>query len=239
MILSYILLCISGAVAIVCFCLSYSMTFKDFLRIFRRRILWFVVAFLFGLVLYGGALITEKKQFIATAKVIIDTPREIALISQIPQGLYVSPTNVATWQSIISGRKVIDGAYERLRTANPNIDRSLLSSIAVSSEPQTFILRISATAFDINTAVAVANAVTEYSQEDSKNEATKHLTVAINKIEEQVNENTANLKKLEEGRDNIVRDIGAVNISKKVDGLYDSLGEVNRKVKELNEKMVR
>ena len=216
------------------------MTLKDFLRIFRRRILWFVVAFLFGLVLYGGALVTEKKQFIATAKVIIDTPREIALISQIPQRLYVSPTNVATWQSIISGRKVIDGAYERLRITNPNnIDRSLLSGITVSSEPQTFILRISATAFDINTAVAVANAVTEYSQEYSKSEATKHLTVAINKIEEQVNENTANLKKLEEGRDNIVRDIGAVNISKKVDGLYDSLGEVNRKVKELNEKMVR
>jgi capsular exopolysaccharide synthesis family protein len=92
------------------------VTFKDLIRLLRRR--WLTALLVFAAVFSGYmavSVVTERPQYRARARILISTPPILLSATQGTQWVSVTQMDPRTWVSIISGKKVRERADTALR----------------------------------------------------------------------------------------------------------------------------
>lgn len=216
------------------------MTIKDLIKIFRRRILWFISSSLVVILIYLTLLVNEKKEFIAASKVIIEIPREISLLSQPairPYYVPSIPTLLSTWQDIITSKSVLKNVHLSLKRVIPDITPLDVSRVRVVPQEGTAISHIVATASSKNLAAMVANAVAEEAERLGKETATRDLRARIVSLENTLKEQKIVLTELEEKMKAKENEAKTINISKKVDNLWNATILINERLAEIDNKI--
>ena len=150
------------------------MTFKDLLRLLRRR--WPTAVAAFALVFAGFVVfsaVKERPTYRARASVIIATP-PLFLNAQSNQWITIDTKDLPTWISIIRSRRILDRVKERLRPQVPGWQDAWADSVQASAEGGRQIVWIEAVAPTADVAAAIANAAAEeavrFGREDARNE---------------------------------------------------------------------
>ncbi len=171
------------------------MNLKDYLRIFRRRLVWFIGTFVlvFGLIM-AYFLLTQKPVYTAGTRVVIDAPSYISLVQQIPQRGYMTPTTQATWQNLITATAVKERALKRVRQQYPNFQDSWLGTVGSTVEQGTSIVRIEAKGSTREEAAALANAVAVEAADFSADLANTHVNESMKNAKEQLEADKVSLE---------------------------------------------
>lgn len=175
------------------------MNLKDYLKIFRRRFFWFIGAFavIFGLFL-AYFIVTQKPTYTAKTRVLIETPPQMNLVSQLPQRTITTATTAATWQSLITSRQVRERAKAILK--EKGFDPAWVDTVSTTPETGTNLVLIEGRGGSRTEAVEVANAIAQAAQDYSK--------VKANEYQEEVKKKVAELLEGEEkARTEVERDI--------------------------------
>jgi capsular exopolysaccharide synthesis family protein len=152
------------------------LTFKDLIRLLRRR--WLMATALF-LASFAGffvfSRVQEKPQYRARSKVLVSTP-PVFLSTQGSQWITINNKDTATWISIIRSRRIVEPARERLQ-ARGGVPAGAFDHLTATAEPGQQIIWIEAVAASPAEAAAVANAVAEaliqFASEDGRGQLTK------------------------------------------------------------------
>lgn len=165
------------------------MTFKDLLRVLRRR--WPVAAAAFVLVFAGFVLfsaVKERPTYRARATVIIATP-PLFLNAQSNQWITIDTKDLPTWISIIRSRRILDRVKERLRPRIPGWQDAWAESLQASAEAGRQIVAIEAAAPTAEVAAAVANAAAEeavgFGREDARAEQLRAVERATRRTQDE------------------------------------------------------
>ncbi|MHC4606140.1 MAG: polysaccharide biosynthesis tyrosine autokinase [Planctomycetota bacterium] len=180
------------------------MNIKDYLRILRRRWVWalFAAAIVFGALYYSTAF--EPVHYTAHAKVLIEAPDPIQLAKTQGNRLLPHPITVATWQELITDRGVrnlVPTHLKKFVDDNTKIKKILeegwIARVKVSGRESTYLTTISASSFDGDSAIALANAYVEAAVEYSQKAANTDLEQSLANAEKIIDEKEEHIRQLE------------------------------------------
>jgi succinoglycan biosynthesis transport protein ExoP len=203
-------------------CLGGLVTFKDLVRLLRRR--W-PVAFLSSLVVFAGfwvfSRVKEQPQFKVRAKVLLSTPPLLVTATQGTQWISVNQIDAKTWISIIQGRKIRGETMKLLREmdaykAPGSIKEEWLATITAVSEGGDQLVWIEAIAPSDQVAVDIANTAARAAEADSHKMANSQIKEAIVNAEKNIKEEYEKIRVLElrasQVRDRARQDHGSDNL---------------------------
>lgn len=179
------------------------MTFKDLMRLLRRR--W-LVALLAALAVFASFLtlsrLKETPQFKARARVYLSTPPLLVTATQGTQWISVNQVDPKTWLSIIQSRKIRAATLEILQRrpeyAPPGAVREeWLAAITAVPEGGDQLVWIEAVGPTEQTATDIANAAAEAAEVESRKMANSQLDDARKKAQKSVEEETAKIREME------------------------------------------
>lgn len=167
------------------------MNLKDYLKIFRRRILWFIgtAAVVFALFL-GYFYFTQKPTYTAKARVQIETPAQPNFVSQLPQRTITTPTTQATWQSLITTKQVRENAAKRLK--EKGFDPAWIGTVSTSAETGTSLVMVEGRGGSPAEAAEVANTVADAAAEYSTEQANAYINDIESRVDQYISEDKSN-----------------------------------------------
>lgn len=166
-----------------------ALTFKDLIRLLRRRWLTAGVVFLtFFIGFMAVSAVTERSQFRARARVYITTPPVLLTATQGAQWISMSPMEARTWITIIGGSKIRKLSQDALKIKRPNYDvqPDWFSNISATLDPDGQLAWIEAVGPTPDIAADIANVVAEQAQSYSRELAGINLTVARQKTADRI-----------------------------------------------------
>jgi len=154
------------------------VTFKDLIRLLRRR--WMTAGVVFVAVLLGYmgvAAVTERAQFRARTRVIISTPPVLISAAQGSQWISISQMDPKTWITLASSRRMQELSLSALKAKNPPYDvrEDLFANVAASMDTDAQLAWIEAVAPTQQAAADVANVVAEQLERYSREIAGRDL----------------------------------------------------------------
>lgn len=175
------------------------MTFKDLVRLLRRRWLTAILvfaAFFFGFM--GVSVVTERAQYRARARVLISTPPVLLTATQGTQWISMTQMDPKTWLSIIGSRQIRELSEAALRARQEKLQKydvrpEWFGAVSAMMEPDGQLVWIEAVGPTPEIAADIANVVSEQVEKYSKVIAGTDLNDARAKTEER-------LKKEREGQ---------------------------------------
>ncbi|MBI2901332.1 MAG: polysaccharide biosynthesis tyrosine autokinase [Planctomycetes bacterium] len=173
------------------------MTLKDYLRVFRRRALWFLATagLVFVLILLYFVLV-QKPVYRNTTKVLIESPPQISVAAQVPQRTYLTPNTQATWQNLITAATVKERTLERLRKDYPNYNGEWIKTVVTTPEGATQIVLIEGHGATAEEATALVNALAKEAVTFSTEMANDHVKDARKAAETALKEEEGTAAKL-------------------------------------------
>lgn len=154
------------------------MTFKDLIRLLRRRWMTAGVVFVAVLIGYMGvAAVTEHPQFRARTRVIISTPPVLISAAQGSQWISISQMDPKTWITLASSRRMQELSETALKAKNPPYDvrPDLFSNVTASMDTEAQLAWIEAVAPTQQAAADVANVVADQLERYSREIAGRDL----------------------------------------------------------------
>ncbi|MBV8880397.1 MAG: polysaccharide biosynthesis tyrosine autokinase [Planctomycetaceae bacterium] len=157
------------------------MTFKDLIRLLRRR--WLTAGLVFAAVFIGFmgfSAVTERPLFRARARVLITTPPVLLTATQGSQWISVTQMDPKTWISIISSAQIRRLSEAALRKEFPQYDvqPEWLNSVGATLESDGQLAWIEAVGPNPEIAANVANVVARQVEEYSREIAGRDLNEA-------------------------------------------------------------
>lgn len=165
------------------------MNLKDYLRIFRRRLFWFLgtAGLVFGLIM-AYFLLTQKPVYTAKTRVLIEAPAQWGLVAQIPARPYLPPNTISTWQNLITASNVKNGALERMRKKRPAYPDTWLRTVSAAPEGTTNIVVVTAQGGTTEEAADLANAIAAEAAAFSAEMANSHIRDTLKAAKDQLAE---------------------------------------------------
>ena len=160
------------------------MTFKDLIRLLRRR--WFTAGVVFAAVFIGFmgfSYVTERPSYRARARVLITTPPILLTATQGTQWISVTQMDPKTWISIISGKTIRQLTEAALRKQYPQYDipGEWLNSIGATLEGDGQLAWVEAVGPNPEVAATIANVVVQQVEDYSREIAGRDLNDARSK----------------------------------------------------------
>jgi len=154
------------------------VTFKDLIRLLRRR--WMTAGIVFAAVLLGYmgvAAVTERAQYRARTRVIISTPPVLITAAQGSQWISISQMDPKTWITLASSRRMQELSANALKAKNPSYDvrDELFANVTASMDTEAQLAWIEAVAPTQQAAADVANVVAEQLERYSREIAGRDL----------------------------------------------------------------
>ncbi len=218
------------------------MTFKDLLRLLRRR--WLTAAAGFAAVLASFWIVSavkERPMFRARARVQISTPPIYVTAAQGTQWISIQQKDTATWISIIQSRAVLARAKKSLADRKVPARDEWVDSISATAETGGQLVWIEAVAPTADVAAEIANAVYYAAIAFSREDAGKELDAARKKARALVAEAEA-VQRAEADRARKIRDrgradFGAENLEYEVQRLREEVRTQETRRRELERKL--
>ena len=114
------------------------MTFKDLIRLLRRR--WMTALLVFAAVFCGYmsvTLVTERPQYRARARILISTPPILLTAAQGTQWISVSQMDPKTWISIITSQRVRERAAAAFRSRKDiDVQPEWIANVSAVLDPE-------------------------------------------------------------------------------------------------------
>ena len=223
------------------------VTFKDLLRLIRRR--WLVAVATFALVLLGYlalSVATDKTLYRARTRVQIKTPPIFITASQGSQFITIEQTSMETWLSFMQGPEIRNEARDMLSqkkgyTEKGAVPREWFDSVAIQQQAGTELVWIEATASSPEIAVDVANTMADACEEWSVKHARKEINEAIKNVDDRraeagklLNQRRA---RAQEKRDDARVRFGSDRLEFDVDDLRQTLQGHDKRRRELDRRI--
>jgi protein-tyrosine kinase len=140
------------------------LTFKDLIRLLRRR--WLTAGVVFAAVFtgfMGFSAVTERAQYRARVRVLISAPPILITATQGSQWISVTQMEPRTWLSILSSRQIRALAEAALRSKTPpyDVQSGWFSSVSVSLDSDGQFVWIEALGPNQEIATDIVNVVAE------------------------------------------------------------------------------
>jgi capsular exopolysaccharide synthesis family protein len=164
------------------------VTFKDLVRLLRRR--WLTALMVFAAVFCGYmavSAVTERPQYRARARILISTPPLLLSANQGTQWISVSQMDPKTWISIISSQAVRERAAADLRNKRVDVQPEWIGNVSATLDPDGQLAWIEAVGPSPEIAAAIANAYAEQAEVKSRDIANVDLERARAKAFERAN----------------------------------------------------
>ncbi|RPH40853.1 MAG: hypothetical protein EHM91_10645, partial [Planctomycetota bacterium] len=175
------------------------MTFKDLIRLLRRR--WMTAGIVFAAVFagyLGFSAVTERAQYRARARILITTPPILLTAAQGTQFISVTQMDPKTWISIASSRviRTLSAAAYAKKFPNEEVGEQWFANVSAVLESDGQLAWIEALGPDPTTAANIANVVAEQVESYSQQIAGSELNNARKKTAERfAQERDAQLQK--------------------------------------------
>ncbi|HVE42185.1 MAG TPA: polysaccharide biosynthesis tyrosine autokinase [Planctomycetota bacterium] len=179
------------------------MTFKDLIRLLRRR--WLTAGLVFAAVFCGYmavSAVTERPQYRARARILISTPPILVTATQGTQWISVTQMDPKTWISIISSARVrsrAEAALRKLKTYDVQAD--WFANVGASLDTDGQLAWIEAVGPTPDIAADIANVVAWQAEEYSREIA----GVDVNKAREKTSERLQKERDVLSGEDDKIR----------------------------------
>jgi capsular exopolysaccharide synthesis family protein len=134
------------------------MNAADLYRIVKKRFPWMAGTFVMCVAIYSAFIISEKQHYRARARIVIEIPQMPIPITVAQKMLAIMPYDIATWQSVLTSKSVIDSAHKLAVAQYPEITREEMDSIKLTMQDKS-TLWVEATAEKPEHSVAMANAL--------------------------------------------------------------------------------
>jgi capsular exopolysaccharide synthesis family protein len=159
------------------------LTFKDLIRLLRRR--WLTALLVFSAVFIGFmgfSAVTERAQYRARARILISTPPILLTATQGTQWISVTQMDSRTWISIISGRIIRQMAAKALQSKQKyDVQPDWFNGVSASLDSDGQLAWIEAVGPTPEIAADIANVVAEQAETYSKEIASQNLNDAREK----------------------------------------------------------
>ncbi len=181
------------------------MTFKDLIRLLRRR--WLTAGLVFAAVFcgyMGVSAVTERPQYRARARILISTPPILLTATQGTQWISVTQMDPKTWISIISSARVrsrAEAALRKLKTYDVQAD--WFANVSANLDADGQLAWIEAVGPTPDIAADIANVVAWQAEEYSREIA----GVDVNKAREKTSERLQKERDVLSGEDDKIRKI--------------------------------
>lgn len=157
------------------------MTFKDLVRLLRRR--WLTALLVFAAVFtgfMGFSAVTERPSFRARTRVLITTPPILLTASQGQQWISVTQMDPKTWISIISGNTIRQLTQAAFSKQHPDLDAHAdwIGTVTATLEADGQLAWIEAVGPNPEVAATIVNVAVQQIEEYSREIAGKDLNSA-------------------------------------------------------------